>query len=223
MNKNPKLIYLLFLFSIMLISWQSTSSRANFSITELRVEYAKTPLGIDVEIPRFSWQMEVDGDKRGFSQKAYQLVVKNSEGDIAWESEKINDDRSLNIAYAGSQLEPSSRYDWTVTVWDQDGKSTKASSWFETGLMDPDISAWSGARWIGGTEEDLVFYSPYLSVFKFHYSLKLDRTSKSTKAGFIFGANDTRLMDKYKNIHQVKSEKDESYIKLEIDMICSKT
>ncbi len=40
----------------------------------------------------------------------------------------------------------------------------------------------------------------------------------STRASFVYGANDSRLMDKFKNIYQVENAKDQSYIKLELDV-----
>ena len=44
-------------------------------VTRLQVEYSDTPLGIDVERPRFGWQMRAPEDERGHSQSAYQIVV----------------------------------------------------------------------------------------------------------------------------------------------------
>ncbi|HEY5561408.1 MAG TPA: family 78 glycoside hydrolase catalytic domain [Clostridiaceae bacterium] len=190
----------------------------SFDVINLRVEYSKTPLGIDVEKPRFSWQMSAPIGRRDYVQTAYQLVVKKSNGVIVWDSSQVKSDNSLNIIYAGSTLQASTRYIWTVTVWNQEDSSALEVSWFETGLMNdnPDLTAWDGAAWIGGSDEDLVLYSHYLSVFKVGYTLKLGRDS--TKAGFILGANDSRLMDKNKNIYNVESLRNSSYIKFELDI-----
>ena len=83
-------------------------------------------------------------------------------------------------------------------MWNESGKKSTASSWFETGLMNTDISAWDGAKWIGTETEDLVLQSHYLSVYKVHYKLQLEKKTKTSKASFILGANDPRLMDKNK-------------------------
>lgn len=192
----------------------------NFRITNLTVEYTSTPLGIDVEKPRFSWQMDSPDNKRGCSQTAFQIMVSNEKGEPVWDSGKTEWDSSLNIEYAGKPLKAATCYNWTVNVWDQNGELNTASSWFETGLMNPnpDLSAWDGAQWIGGGDEDLVLYSSYLPVFKINYTLQLDRKSRSEKAGFIYGANDKRLMDQHKNIYQLQSEKDASYILVELDI-----
>ena len=71
------------------------------SIKKLKVEYAEMPLGIDVEKPRFSWQMVVPDTERGYSQKAYQIIVTDEKGSLVWDSGKVSSDLSLNIEYAG--------------------------------------------------------------------------------------------------------------------------
>jgi alpha-L-rhamnosidase len=188
------------------------------TIRNLQVEYRTTPLGIDVAQPRFSWQMATTAGERGYSQAAYQIEVKDSKGTVAWDSKRTEDAGSVGIRYGGSPLKAATRYAWGVTVWDQAGAKLTATSWFETGLMDPaaDSSAWGGAKWIGGGNEDLVLYAPYLAIFDLKYALTIP--AGSTRASFVYGANDARLLDKYKNIYQVASGKDGSYIKLELDI-----
>jgi hypothetical protein len=44
-------------------------SRAEVLIENLMVEYCKTPLGIDVKRPRFSWQMGMQTNERGYMQE----------------------------------------------------------------------------------------------------------------------------------------------------------
>lgn len=187
-----------------------------FDIVNLKTEYAKTPIGIDVEKPRFSWQMQ--SDENGACQKAYQITVTDEFGENGWNSGKVRSDISLNIKYAGKPLKPCTRYHWQLTVWNQKNKSITSESWFETGLMNPGISAWDGAKWIGGSDEDMVLYSHYLPVFRIDYALQLDEESKSTKAGFVFGANDERLMNRNMNIYRIENKKDESFFMLEIDI-----
>lgn len=187
-------------------------------ITNLKVENTFQPLGLDIEVPRFSWQMAVDGDKRAYSQKAYQIIVKDEKQKEVWNSGKVSNNESLNIYYKGEPLKPTTRYTWNLSVWDQTGKVSTSSSSFETGFLNSSINAWSGAQWIGGTDDDLVLQSDYQSVFRLSYDLQLDKKSKSTKASFVVGANDPRLMDKYKNIYGLENARDESYILLTLDI-----
>ncbi len=196
-------------------AWQA---QAALVVRNLQVEYRSTPLGIDVQQPRFSWQTEATAGERGVSQTAYQIEVRDAKGALAWDSKKVDSPVAVHIKYAGHALEAATRYAWTVTVWTQAGAKLTASSWFETGLMDPSpsLAAWGGAKWIGGGNDDLVLYSPYLSVFDVKYVLAI--APGSTRASFVYGANDSRLMDRNKNIYQVQSAKDQSYIKLELDI-----
>ena len=94
-------IYLLF---FILINSFSSAADTPFQLKKLQVEYAVTPLGIDVENPRFSWQMEGMTDERGLSQKARQIIVTDEAGVQVWDSERIPDNKSLNIEYAGLPL-----------------------------------------------------------------------------------------------------------------------
>lgn len=210
-------IYLLF---FILINCFSSAADTPFQLKKLQVEYAVTPLGIDVENPRFSWQMEGMTDERGLSQKARQIIVTDEAGVQVWDSKRITDNKSLNIEYAGLPLKAATRYQWTVHVWDAKHRKASAASWFETGLMSNDrtYQGWNGAKWIGAGDKDRTFYSHYLPVFKLNFSLQLDEASKTTRSGFIYGANDERLMARYKNLYQLENKKDESYIKVELDI-----
>ena len=70
----------------MLISGGGTTFAAedNIDVVNLLVDYTETPLGIDVEKPTFSWQMIAPEGERGYSQSAYQLVVKDEKGTVVW-------------------------------------------------------------------------------------------------------------------------------------------
>ena len=80
----------------------------------------------------------------------------------------------------------------------------------------PGLAAWGGAKWIGGGDDDLVLYAPYLAIFDVKYALTI--APGSTRASFVYGANDSRLMDTNKNIYQLAGRRDQSYIKLELDI-----
>lgn len=205
-----KLTVLLLAFLIPSAAYPGTS------LTSLKVEYEETPLGIDVMKPRFSWQMA--SNKRGQSQSAYQITVTRKAGELVWNSGRIESGISLNIEYAGKTLQPCTRYDWELQVWNQDDQQLSTRSWFETGLLNPSIDAWEGAKWIGGGDDDLVLYPDYLPTYNINYTVQLDKESRTTTAGFIFGANDPRLMDKNMNIYNLQNEKDESYIEVELDI-----
>jgi len=187
-------------------------------VKNLHVEYRTTPLGIDVTQPRFGWQMEAEAGERGAAQAAYRIAVRDAKGALVWDSKKIDGSDAIHILYAGSALKPATRYEWTVTVWTVAGATLTGRSWFETGLMDPAPAGagWSGAAWIGGGNDDLVLYAPYLAVFDVSYAMTI--APGGSRASFVYGANDSRLMDRNRNIQQLQHAKDQSYIRLELDV-----
>lgn len=208
----------LFLFLLPVFILTASVKARDVKIINLKTEYAETPLGIDVAVPRFSWQMA--SGESGCFQTAWQIVVTDEPGRVVWDSHKNAEGISVNIKYAGAGLKPRTRYSWKLIVWDQHNKQHRAASWFETGLMNagPGLSAWSDARWIGGGDKDMVLYASYLPVFKLDLTLQLDQASGTTKAGFIYGANDNRLMDRNKNLYKLENKRDSSYILIELDI-----
>lgn len=217
-SRNSMKFFKLFLhLSLLFLGSNAHALTANnIIIKNLKTEYTVTPLGIDVLKPRFSWQMEAKS--AGAAQKAYQITVTDEAGNTVWNSGKITDDRSLNIRYQGRPLTARTRYNWTLKVWDLQNQMHTATSWFETGLMNSVVGAWNGARWIGGGDEDLVLYAQYLPVFKLNFTMQLDSTTKSTRGGLLYGANDHRLIDPDKNYYRLKAVKDSSYIYAELDI-----
>lgn len=204
---------------VAVVLWAGTLS-AQVSIGKLRTEYLDHPLGLDVKTPRFSWQMKAVGGERGQAQAAYQIRVSGPDGHLVWDSGRRATGESYLVPYEGEGLAPRSQYQWELTVWDQDQQTHTAASWFETGLMDtdPQSPAWHGARWIGGGMEALQLYSHYLSVFRMAVTLQLDQASGSTRAAFLLGANDTRLMDKDLNLQGVATGRDGHYLSFELDI-----
>ena len=141
----------------------------------LQVDNLKTPLGIDDPAPRFSWQLR--DPARGAKQTAYQIQVSSAAGRLetddadVWTSGRIASSQSLNVAYAGPALKPSTRYFWRVKLWGAAGKfyPSSQSSWWETGLMqesegasEPGSQSVWRAQWIGyeTPEEATVRHAP---------------------------------------------------------------
>jgi alpha-L-rhamnosidase len=129
----------------------------------LMCEYLVNPLGIDVQTPRLTWQMN---DKReGAVQTAYQLIVgtdsvqvSGGKGD-SWDSGKVASAARL-VTYQGKTLQPFTKYYWTVVLWDKDRKRLNPASVasFETGMMK--ISNWKGT-WISDSKDIALKPAPY--------------------------------------------------------------
>lgn len=128
MNKKCKTIGLGTLIAIIVLFSNFTTPSAATVIENLLLEYTKTPIGIDVTTLRFSWQMSVTSGELNYAQTAYQIIVKDPKGTVFWDSKKITSDVSLGIRYAGTPLKATTIYNWTVTVWDQNGATSSGTS-----------------------------------------------------------------------------------------------
>ncbi|MBO8131862.1 MAG: family 78 glycoside hydrolase catalytic domain [Candidatus Marinimicrobia bacterium] len=120
-------------------------------INNLRTEYLKNPIGIDVSQPRLSWQAENPG--YNLKQVAYQILAANSleylteEKNLMWNTGKVESEQSIHVKYKGKKLQPCQRVYWKVRIWDNEGNISNWSepAFFETGLMNH--KNWK-AKWI---------------------------------------------------------------------------
>jgi alpha-L-rhamnosidase len=126
------------------------------TIAAMHCEYLTDPIGIDVLLPRLSWELLTSDPKLSDqSQSAYQILaasssemLANDQGDL-WDSEKVESDQSIQIPYDGKPLESCEQVWWKVRIWDAQGRATawsKPATW-SMGLLNS--KAWNGARWIG--------------------------------------------------------------------------
>jgi alpha-L-rhamnosidase len=123
---------------------------AKLKVEALTCEYRTNPLGIGVKVPRFSWQ--IASDVRGTLQKGYQIVVKAEEGTVVWDSRYTETEQSIQVPYAGPELQSLTRYMYKVKVWDTAGQESEWSdaAWFEMGVLDQ--TEWK-AQWITPSSE----------------------------------------------------------------------
>lgn len=192
----------------------SCDMMARTSITKLTVNALPSPLAIDEQTPDFAWQME--SDIVGIKQTSYQIQVATDPQfrTVIWDSETVPSDHSVGIVYGSSgkvtPLRPETDYYWKVQVTDNKGETHSATSTFSTGLMNPALSAWSGAQWIGGNELNLDAASAVIFNIRTRY-----RILEGNKLSLIFGANDFRLNDDFQNVMNVAGE---NYIRFELDL-----
>jgi alpha-L-rhamnosidase len=114
----------------------------------LRCEYLDNPLGVEAAKPRLSWELKAD--RRNERQTAYQVVV-TRDGEMLWDTGKVESGETLAIPYAGKPIASAQQVTWKVRAWDRDGQpgDWSAPATWETGLLDK--SGWHG-RWIGTGE-----------------------------------------------------------------------
>ncbi|HET6671865.1 MAG TPA: family 78 glycoside hydrolase catalytic domain [Agromyces sp.] len=169
---------------------------ATVSVGMLTVNHLEEPIGIPTAPPVFSWQLE--GEGRGLVQSASQIQVATSVDSFddpdVWDSGRIEDSDSVNVRYAGEDLEARTNYHWRVRVWDGAGEATPWSepSRFETALPADAVTAESwGAEWVGGPPDG----TPGIGWSD--YTLRV-RTSNITEAlGIVFYADSGAVNNTY--------------------------
>jgi len=171
MNKSKIIIYLILFFA-------QSGVYSQVTVKNLKCEYLDNPVGLDETHPRFTWQMELY--KPGNHQLAYELAVGTTEADVVsgkgnvWES-GIVDSSVIPVVYGGRELNPFTRYFWSVRVKDE---HEQWSSWsqphfFETGMMSQ--HRWKG-KWITDTYDFNVKPAAY-----FRRAFKTDKTVSSAR------------------------------------------
>ncbi|HDZ05695.1 MAG TPA: alpha-L-rhamnosidase [Maribacter sp.] len=111
-------------------------------ILNLVTEYKTNPIGIDVQKPRLSWQL--NSDEKNVKQTAYEIRVadskENLESDknLIWSTLKVESDQSVNVVYKGPALNSMQRVYWQVRIWDDKDRVSKWSipAYWEMGILD---------------------------------------------------------------------------------------
>src|ERR1700690_3751490 len=78
-------------------------------VKNLLTENRTNPIGIDAVKPRFSWQLF--SDKRNVLQTAYEIKLLFGK-EMYWTSGKIDSDQSVQVSYAGMELQSGETYSW---------------------------------------------------------------------------------------------------------------
>ena len=119
---------------------------------DLRTELAVDPIGIESGPgslpPRLSWKLA--SDESGVAQTAYRIEA-TSNGETLWDSGRVESIESFEVPFGGRTPAPGERVDWTVTVWDNQGRehlSDPAS--FEAGWHADWNASWIGGELMGG-------------------------------------------------------------------------
>ncbi|AJY74255.1 glycoside hydrolase family 78 protein [Paenibacillus beijingensis] len=118
------------------------------TVTGVRCEYMKNPIGIDVRRPRISWKLK--SDQRAVLQSAYRIQVAEDGRfqTIVWDSGKVQSAQSVHVELDGLEVRSRRRYHYRVMVWNRDETNSGWSdpAFWETGLLNAD--EWK-AQWIG--------------------------------------------------------------------------
>jgi alpha-L-rhamnosidase len=112
-------------------------------VVDLRCEYQRDPLGIDVVRPRLSWHCETPIPN--WTQAAYEIAVEDARTAApVWRSGRVESAESVLVTWGGPDLRSRQACVWRVRVW---GSAGDESAWseparFEAGLVEtPDWRA----------------------------------------------------------------------------------
>ena len=151
-------INILFFFPV-LFFFSGCSSYRHTMVEDLRCEYVRNPVGMEVSRPRLSWK--IISAANGQRQTAYQIIAATTPGKLnekdadLWNTGKVVSDQSIQVSYAGKDQHPRMQVWWKVRVWDRNGHYTawSAPAHWETGLHPGDWQAqWTGSPHTPGPE-----------------------------------------------------------------------
>ena len=105
----------------------------------LKTEYLRNPVGLDIESPRLSWQ--ICDEREGAYQYAYQILISTDSlallrnKSITWDSGKVISSLTSKII-PDIKCTSRTKYYWKVRCWDKDKKKMQDSqiATWETGL-----------------------------------------------------------------------------------------
>ena len=147
-------------------------------VKKLRCEYRENPLGLDVQVPRVSWQ--IHAEERSWLQAAYQIQVSLEVGfnSLVWDSGKVLSAQSLHVELTSLTPQASQRYYYQVQVWNDQDEITEwsESAYFEMGLLT--VSNWK-AEWISAPLQQFPLDSEASPLLRRTFSI--DRAIKSAR------------------------------------------
>jgi hypothetical protein len=165
------------------------AASASASPIRLQVEHQADPLAVGNAQPHFSWQS--DATEAGWHQSGYEIRIATRPHKLAhpdvWDSGRVNQSASVDIAYAGAALGPATRFVWQVRTWDSAGHaSLSAPASFETAPADLNANAsWirrsdpaadrelAATHWLWLANQDAM-HVPSGQQAEFRYTLHLD-------------------------------------------------
>jgi len=184
----------------------------------LTCEHLTNPVGIDAGQPRFGWKIEADASN--FRQDAYEILVSDDPGALQrgegnmWRSGKVSGDQTL-VTYQGAELQPRTRYYWTVMVWDAQGipSAARTTAYFETGKLN---EPWQ-AKWITDVRDTSVQPAAYFrKVLSLSNEVVSARVYVAAAGLFELTVNGRKISDQFLNPMFTRFDKRNLYVTLDV-------
>ncbi len=128
-------------------------AKSQISVKVALCENKVSPVGVNPNEMFFSWEMQ--SDQKAITQSAYHLVISSTAEKLntdifdVYNSDVVKSDRSIQVQYAGKELQAAETYYWKIRVWDNNKKQSEWSDMqhFTTGIFKTED--WKNAQWIG--------------------------------------------------------------------------
>ncbi len=149
----------------------------------LKTEYLKNPIGIDIIKPRLFWNCE-----GGVVQTAYRILATDDSGHVLWDSGKVQSAQMTHVPWGGEALKSRACVKWRVKLWDEtdaEGDWSETAT-FEIGLLND--TDWC-AEWITGD------YTPDSSVAD--KKKKIGKSFLLQGIDFLFESNKPENVERY--------------------------
>lgn len=154
---------------------------------DLLTEYQKNPIGVDDRKPQFSWKLS--SSEKNVMQEAYRIVV-----DGMWDSGKVVSDNSIHVEYDGKPLEPKTRYNVRVKVWDNCGQESDwTEGYFETAFLGENL--W-GAHWLSVKAKESEAHE-FIKTFTLEKPVKKARIYATAYGTYEIYINGKKVSDNY--------------------------
>ena len=128
------------------VVWTMVVSMYALEVNNLRTQAYTNPIGIDISVPSFSWQLS--SIERGVMQTSYsiKISIERDFSDIVWESGTIESSQSVDVQTTGFTPQARTRYYWQVSVTDNKGNAATSEelAYFEIGLKT--TTAWNKSK-----------------------------------------------------------------------------
>ncbi len=176
--------FFVFLFAFTFVG---ALANAQVKLTNLVCEYRENPIGIDVEKPRLSWQL--NSNQQNVTQTAYELKFANTaealnkKSGLTYQTNKIKSAQSVNVEYAGPALKTMQRVYWQVRVWDNKNKASEwsAPAFWEMGALEN--SFWKASYITMNSDENSTTSTPV------KYFRKDFNTTKTVKSARVYATS----------------------------------
>jgi alpha-L-rhamnosidase len=133
-------------------------SHSDVIVTRVQIEHLRETLGIGIDRPRLSWQIETN--LQNWQQAGYEIQCYRADGNLRAQTGRVESIQSVLLDWSFEPLQSREQVSLRVRVWGSDGSE---SAWsesvaLEAGLLHPED--WSAGFISPAWDEDITKSNP---------------------------------------------------------------